>query len=182
MSPCAGLLALMALLASIGAAHSQPTAYKCTINGKASYQDTPCESAPGKPLPLVAPSLSDERAAAAKQRESLEATIERACATKNAKLCDDAKQIRKTADQLDRINRERETAPLEDMQAANRRANARINYRVAREDYLRASAAVDTSLPSAAFSAALAARSAAHDRMLSARSAYFKEYGRYPDD
>ena len=172
----------MALLASIGAVHSQPTAYKCPINGKASYQDTPCESTVGKPLPLVAPSLSDERAAAAKQRESLEATIERACATKSTKLCDDAKQIRKTADRLDRINQEREATPLQDMQAANRRADARINYRIAREDYLRAAAAVDTSLPSAAFSATLAARTAAHDRMLTARSTYFKEYGRYPDD
>jgi hypothetical protein len=157
-------LSLIALAALTANAHAQ-TIYRCQgADGKVSMQDTPCsntqqQSTQGKPT------RRDEAYAA-------HAT----CVSNKRKDCDEI--LRKMLVLIDGLDFADETLrEIRDQNDVNRQhaiVTARLNFRIAKEDYARADAAANNNIGNSRFSAYLSERSAAHDRLLKARSEYYR--------
>jgi hypothetical protein len=157
-------LSLIAL-AVIAANAPAQTIYRCQgADGKVALQDSPCARAEqqttrGKPTPR------DEAYAQ-------HAT----CVTSKRSNCDE--QLRITLSALEVIDTAdeaiRNIRAQTDVSRQNAIVTARLNFRIAKEDYARADAALNANPSNARFSALLAERSAAHDRMLKARKQHYE--------
>lgn len=155
-------------------------AYKCTVDGRTSYQDAPCTTGRSDTIKLIEPSDSDRLADLDRYRQQAREAL-RTCRS-GSEQCRNAQL---TLESIERLAKGHQTAlpaaRSRDLQIAISRTDAQVNYRRAKEEHQLAELAVDYQLPSAPFSAALARRSEASAALSAARNAYFKAFGKMPD-
>ncbi len=155
-------------------------AFRCVDGTKTVYQDSPCAQGNQSAVKLNERSPTDFAAELNCGRDWANNVL-KSCKPGSAE-CARAKRALELVNEGDAaVVVMRETAPKLELKDEVEKADARINFRVAKEDYERASKLVEASYGSDNFYAVLATRSSAHDRLTKARSAYYRAYKQWPD-
>ncbi len=162
------------------ASTSDAQAFRCVEGGKTVYQDSPCAQGSQSAVQLNERSPTDFATEFNRSRDWANNVL-KSCKPGSAE-CARAKRALELVNQGDAaVAAMRETAPKLELKDDVEKTDARINFRVAKDDYDRASKLVEASYGSDNFYAVLASRTAAHDRLSKVRSAYFRAYKQWPD-
>lgn len=172
---CCLLLTSFVFISTSGA-----QAFRCVEGNKTVYQDSPCAQGNQSAVKLNERSPTDFATEFNRSREWANNVL-KSCKPGSAE-CARAKRALELVKEGDAaVVVMRETAPRLELKDEVAKADARINFRVAKDDYDRASKLVEASYGSDNFYAVLAARSSAYDRLSKARSAYYRAYKQWPD-
>lgn len=155
-------------------------AFRCVEGDKTVYQDSPCAQGNQSAVKLNERSPTDFATEFNRSREWADDVL-KSCKPGSAECARAKRALELVKEGEAAVVVMRETAPKLELKDEVAKADARINFRVAKDDYERASKAVEASYGSDNFYAVLASRSAAHDRLSKARSAYYRAYKQWPD-
>lgn len=168
------------LTSSLLFSKSNAEAFRCVEGNQTVYQDSPCAKGNQSAVKLTERSPTDFATEFSRNRDWANNVL-KSCKPGSAE-CARAKRALELVKEGDAaVVVMRETAPKLELKDEVAKADARINFRVAKDDYERASKLVEASYGSDNFYAVLASRSAAHDRLSKARSAYYRAYKQWPD-
>jgi hypothetical protein len=156
--------------------------FRCDVGGKSVYQDAPCSAAATERKLNVPASDREKRDQLIQDIRKKRDAAKLRCETGDAAKCDFVKLAERSIQQVSEAGAILESIPAARMNEESQKANARINHKIALDDYNRADARVQASIGNSGFDAALAARSATHSKLLAARNAYYKAFKEFPVD